>query len=221
MSFGNETQLELWGYAMKNGYLKFAFDQGYALNKIHNPFVKSGVCNAMSYDWIKRGLCGAKVTSRTYQNIPVDIASMQMGLQSGVKSLTDYAHRDGLTYNLIARVANVEKGALFIGMNIWKSLNANKQSFNHGFAHVGFAGTTGGHAVAFRLAGYRSLFFDPNFGECKFPNEDEMRKFWNQYSEKMYWSEDEMHSSGFMISTFIGVPHDAAKLLKQETMFWL
>lgn len=221
MAFGTKTQLELWVYAMKNGYLSFAFDQGHALSKIHNPFVKDGVCNAMSYDWIKRGLCGAKVSSRTYQNIPRDIASMQMGVQTGVKSFVEYAKRDGLKVHLISTIRKVDKGDLYMGMNIWKWLSKNKHRLNHGFAHVGFAGISGGHAVAFRLAGYKSLFFDPNFGECKFPNEDTMRKFWNDYSEKMYWSEDEMHSKGFEIRTFLGIPKDAASILKQETMTWL
>jgi len=206
---------------MKHGYLSFAFDQGHALKKINNQFVKDGVCNAMSYDWIKRGLCGARVTSRTYQNIPRDIASMQMGVQSGVKTFADYAKRDGLSVHLLTRIKSVENGALYMGMTIWKWLDKSKLRLNHGFAHVGFGGVSGGHAVAFRLAGYQSKFFDPNFGECRFTNEDEMRKFWNLYSEKMYWSCSEMYSMGFEIRTLIGIPNDAAKLLKQETMDWL
>lgn len=219
--FGTKVQLKGWEYAIKKGYLRFAFDQGHALSKINNQFVRTGVCNAMTYDWIKRGLCGARVSSRTYANIPRDIASMQMGIQSKVKDFADYARRDGLTVFLVARVRSVERGSLFIGMTIWKYLTRNKARLNHGYAQVGFGGTTGGHAVAFRLAGYRSRFFDPNFGECRFSTEDEMKQFWNKYSERMYWSREEMHSSGFLIRTLGGIPNDAATLLKQETMIWL
>jgi hypothetical protein len=106
-------------------------------------------------------------------------------------------------------------------MDIWKRLSQNKRRLNHGFAHVGFGGESGGHAVAFRLAGYQSRFFDPNFGECKFATEDEMRKFWNKYSEKMYWSKYEFHTAGYEIRTLTGVPTDAVQLLKTETMTWL
>lgn len=221
MTFGTKRQQRGWEYAMKHGNLNFAFDQGFALKKIHNPFVKEGVCNAMTYDWIKRGLCGAKVSSRTYQKIPRNISSIQMGIQSKVKSFADYAKKDGLQVHLVSQIKNIQGGALYIGMNIWKWLDKNKLRLNHGYAQVGFGGVSGGHAIAFRLAGYQSKFFDPNFGECKFSNEDEMRKFWNLYSEKMYWSCSEMHSKGFIIRTLNGIPTDAVQLLRQETMNWL
>lgn len=144
----------------------FEIHQGAMLRaNVLDVSMHGGVCWTMSYDWIKRGLCGLVRTENTYTNI-ARFVSAQRSLEqawSFVNFRNMIATSDGL---LVAAI----KDARFEDDAGWDVLARSISTCGHGFYELYLEGGNAqhglwGHATAFSNEAEGRRFFNPSGGQ--------------------------------------------------------
>jgi len=140
---------------------EFALDQRALLRVgVIDRQMHGGVCWAMSYDWIKRGLCALGRTRPTYTNV-ARFVSQQRALRQGwaiVNYRTMAPPRDGLVVN------SIKQGPIRNAAD-WGRLARSIGTCGRGVYELGVWGVGWNHATAFSNEAGARRFFDPELGQ--------------------------------------------------------
>lgn len=193
----------------------FVYNQSAAIN-LHAPNPKEweGVCMAMVYDWIKRGLCGIQVSKRTFTDVS-RFFSFQRAYLQYVGHPTDFeqsqAARDNVKMTRVSN-GNYDTGDYRNSTNPIDNLSLGFYAFNL-YSHAG------GHMAGIAVEKDRKRFFDPNCGEYEVDGTDPIGSEIESLLGRTYPANSAVTFIGgsWDIWQYVGQPRDAAWLSKNPS----